>query len=120
MKPIHFLAVFSLTLFLSVSCFAQSPELFEQNNSNEGLTLNGQKLTVAGDGNTLVILGSSPALIITGSNNTISIQAVDEIEIAGSNNQVTWSAGASRDLPQVQDNGQGNQVKSGEVNPNQE
>jgi len=98
--------------------YAEGPQVFEQSDTQQGLTLNNTKLTVAGNNNTLVILGTSPALVVTGNGNNIKIQSVDQIEIAGSNNTITWSAGASTDLPKITDQGTGNKIQSGPVTAN--
>lgn len=114
MKTLAITLTTTAALFLSTA-FADGPQVFEESNSQQGLTLNNTKLTVAGDNNTLVILGTSPALVVTGSGNNIKIQAVDQIEIAGSNNTITYSSGASNDLPEINDKGSDNKIQSGPV-----
>ncbi len=114
MKTLAFTLTATAALFLSTA-LAEGPQVFEQSNAQEGLSLNNTKLTVAGNENTLVILGTSPALVVTGNGNNIKIQSVDQIEVAGSNNTITWSSGASADLPQIKDLGTGNKIQSGPV-----
>jgi hypothetical protein len=50
----------------------------------------------------------------------IKVQAVDEIAVAGSGNTITWSAGVSRDIPAVQNQGENNTIQGGEVSANDE
>jgi hypothetical protein len=119
MRPL--IATFSLVVFFVCSTLqASNPQVFEESGADQGLTLNHEKLTVAGDNNTLVILGFCSALVVTGSNNIIKVQAVDAIEVAGSGNTITWSAGVSRDLPEVTDQGKENTIQAGEVSANDE
>lgn len=109
------LAIATTLAFSLSSSFAEGPQVFEDSDAQQGLTLNNTKLTVAGSNNTLVILGTSPALVVTGSGNNIKIQSVDQIEIAGSNNTIVWSSGATQDLPKITDQGSGNKISSGSV-----
>lgn len=119
MRPL--LSILSVgVLFLVGTLHASNPQVFEQDGADQSLTLNHEKLTVAGSNNTLVILGFCNALVVTGSNNIIKVQAVDEIEVAGSGNTVTWSAGVSRDIPAVQNQGENNTIQGGEVSANDE
>lgn len=93
----------------------ESPIVNEQSEDTISYALTGQKLTIAGDNNTVTVRGETPAVIITGSGNTVQIQAVDRIEIAGGNNTVTWSAAVSLDLPQIVNEGQGNTISPGQI-----
>lgn len=112
-----------VTLLLSIATCAlltsaqaqEQSQIFEQNDATQGFQLNQEKLTVAGNNNSLVILGNCTTLVVTGSGNTIKILAVDTIEVVGNNNQITWSAGASVDLPQIVNQGANNTIQSGEV-----
>ena len=104
-------------LVLGSPAVAQNPRVFEQSDSTQTLTLTGEKFTVTGSNNTLIILGSCSPLVVAGSNNTIRVQATDQIAIAGNDNTITWSAAIERDLPQIEDEGKNNTVQSGEVSP---
>lgn len=110
----YLLALAATTLILGTA-LAEGPQVYEQSDSQQGLTLNNVKLTVAGNNNTLVILGTSPALVVTGSGNNIKIQSVDQIEVSGGNNTIVWSAAVSQDLPAIKDIGKGNNISSGPV-----
>lgn len=124
-RPVLVIVVMGVAMngFLLMSGLGQMPEdqinespiVNEQSNDFASYSLTGQKLTIAGDNNTITVRGETPAVVITGSGNTVKIEAVDKIEIAGSNNTVTWSAAVSLDLPVVVNQGTGNTVSSGAV-----
>jgi hypothetical protein len=120
-----FLATPALFLGLAFNALAQMPEaeinvspiVYEESNDFASYSLNGQKLTVASDNSTVTVRGQTPAVVITGNGNTVNIEAVDRIEIAGSNNTVTWASAVNRDLPKIVNQGQNNNISSGPVGP---
>lgn len=95
----------------------ESPIVYEESNDVASYSLTGQKLTVASDNSTVSVRGQTPAVIITGNGNTVNIEAVDRIEIAGSNNTVTWASAVNRDLPEIDNQGQNNTISTAPVEP---
>ncbi len=109
--------VVGFSLLVGSHLHAQNPRVIEDSNSTETLTISGEKITIAGSNNTFLILGTVSTLVIAGSDNTIRVQSVDQIVMAGSKNNVTWSAAVSLDIPKVEDSGKKNTVAQGEVSP---
>lgn len=115
-----FCVVFTLQANLSAqetlqSTQGQEPIVIESNDESHRPELSGQKLTVAGDGNTVLVLGECSVLVVTGDKNVISVKAVDRIVITGTGNTVKWSSGIKNDIPKVVDEGKDNQVSSGKI-----
>ncbi len=95
----------------------ESPLVYEESNDEASYSLTGQKLTIASDNSTVSVRGQTPAVIITGNGNTVNIESVDRIEIAGSNNTVTWASAVNRDLPEIVNQGQNNTISTAPVEP---
>lgn len=91
------------------------PMVFEESGETRDLYLKGAKLTVTGSDNTIRVMSNCSALVVIGSGNVIQVMAVDKIDLVGSNNQITWSAGITNDEPTVSDKGKDNTVQAGSV-----
>ena len=66
-------------------------------------------VTVSGVSNTIVITGHCTKLTVSGMQNSVTVDAVDSIDAAGFNNQVTYHSGS----PKISKSGDGNVVEQG-------
>jgi Protein of unknown function (DUF3060) len=78
-------------------------------NGNQTLTCNDSIVTVSGVSNTVVIRGACKSLTVSGMQNSITVDAVDSIEVSGFNNQVTYHTGS----PSIDKSGAQNIVQQG-------
>ena len=88
---------------------------FTQDDKNVGVTgsnvtkdfaVSGQDVAVYGSGNTLTFTGDTHGLSVTGSDNHIQVENADMVNVAGQNNQVTYSG----TKPEITKAGEGNLV----------
>ena len=78
-------------------------------NGNQPLTCNDSIVTVSGVSNTVVIRGHCKSLAVSGVQNSITVDAVDSIEVSGFNNRVTYHTGS----PSIDKSGAQNAVQQG-------
>jgi Protein of unknown function (DUF3060) len=78
-------------------------------NANQTLTCNDSIVTVSGISNTVVLRGHCKSLTLSGAQNSITVDAVDSIEVSGFNNQVIYHTGS----PSIENSGAQNVVQQG-------
>lgn len=78
-------------------------------NANQTLTCNDSIVTVSGISNTVVLRGHCKSLTLSGTQNSITVDAVDTIEVSGFNNQVIYHTGS----PSIENSGLQNVVQQG-------
>ena len=66
-------------------------------------------VTVSGISNTVVLRGHCKSLTLSGAQNSITVDAVDSIEVSGFNNQVIYHTGS----PSIENSGAQNVVQQG-------
>jgi Protein of unknown function (DUF3060) len=78
-------------------------------NANQTLTCNDSIVTVSGISNTVILRGHCKSLTVSGVQNSITVDAVDTIEVSGFNNQVIYHTGS----PSIDNSGAQNVVQQG-------
>jgi hypothetical protein len=78
-------------------------------NQNRTIACNGSVVSVSGISNKVVITGHCASLTVSGVQNSVTVDAVDTIEAAGFNNQVTYHTGS----PSIDKSGEQNVVQQG-------
>jgi hypothetical protein len=78
-------------------------------NVNRTIACNDSIVSVSGISNVVVITGHCASLTVSGVRNSVTVDAVDTIEAAGFNNQVTYHTGS----PSIDKSGDGNVVQQG-------
>lgn len=78
-------------------------------NANQTIACNQSIVNISGISNTLVITGHCASLTVSGSKNSITVDAVDTIQVSGINNQVTYHTGS----PSQDQSGFGNVIRKG-------
>jgi hypothetical protein len=78
-------------------------------NANQKMACNQSIVNISGISNTVVITGHCASLRVSGSKNSITVDAVDTIEVSGVNNQVTYHSGS----PSQDQSGFGNVIQQG-------
>lgn len=86
----------------------------DKNNQKRTLDCAGGSVTVDGNGNVLILKGDCSTLKINGNDNTVTAEAVAEIETWGNRNKVTWARGAGGRPPKVSNPGTGNTIRRAE------
>ncbi|MBV8861570.1 MAG: DUF3060 domain-containing protein [Mycobacterium sp.] len=78
-------------------------------NGNQTITCNDSIVTVSGVSNVVVLRGHCKSLATSGVQNSITVDAVDSIDVSGFNNQVIYHTGS----PRIDKSGVGNVVQQG-------
>ncbi len=72
---------------------------------------NGEHVIIDGMGNELTLSGRAGYLEVSGSDQTVFIEAANQIEVSGNNNKIYWEKEVGGKVPQVRDAGSGNVIK---------
>jgi hypothetical protein len=78
-------------------------------NENRTVACNDSTVTVSGISNTVVLTGHCASLTVSGMKNVVTVDAVDNIDASGLDNQVTFHSGS----PQISNSGSENTVQQG-------
>jgi Protein of unknown function (DUF3060) len=78
-------------------------------NANQRIACNQSIVNISGISNTVVITGHCASLTVSGSKNSITVDAVDTIQVSGIDNQVTYHTGS----PSQDQSGFGNVIRQG-------
>ena len=85
---------------------------FSKSNITEEMLVDGKDLLISGNDNKLTIIGKINKVFISGNNNDITIVAVNEIEVTGNGNFVSWEkTNNNNPKPFVQDKGGYNNIE---------
>jgi hypothetical protein len=73
-------------------------------------TLTGTCTKVQIMGNHAIVTGSTTTITVSGSHNVATLDAVDDITVAGKGNSISWKKGASKPAPTIANPGKDNKV----------
>jgi Protein of unknown function (DUF3060) len=76
---------------------------------NRTITCNDSAINISGISNKFVITGHCASLNVSGVQNSVTVDAVDTVEVSGFNNQITYHTGS----PSIDKSGDGNVVQQG-------
>jgi hypothetical protein len=76
---------------------------------NRTITCNDSAINISGISNKFVITGHCASLNVSGVQNSVTVDAVDTVEVSGFNNQITYHSGS----PSIDKSGDGNVVQQG-------
>jgi hypothetical protein len=93
---------------LTLDC-AKNPKI-ELIGNHITATLLGRCVRVQIMGNHAVVTGSATSVNVSGNHNVATLDAVDDIAVAGKNNAVSWKKGATKKAPTVASSGKDNKV----------
>lgn len=94
-----------------ISNVADDAVKYNKSNTTEEIVVNGKDVVISGNGNKLTINGEINKVLITGKNNDITFVAVNEIEITGTGNFVSWEkTNNNKPKPAIQDKGEYNNI----------
>lgn len=77
------------------------------------ITLNGTCEAVIVSGNHASVKGSSVRFLVSGNDNTVDVDAADEIQVTGNKNTVSYKKGIKAKAPRVSNPGNNNTVSAG-------
>ncbi|QSQ24628.1 DUF3060 domain-containing protein [Pyxidicoccus parkwayensis] len=70
----------------------------------------GTKVEITGASNDVTLTGECKSVEVSGSGNKVKVEATSSIEVAGTNNNVTWKRGHGKSKPKISRTGVGNKV----------
>jgi hypothetical protein len=98
-------------LALVLSASAADPFVIAENDRTVAYACTpGASVSLAGNGNKVTLRGDCGGVNVAGNDNTLTIEGVRTISVAGNRNTVTWQRGAGRDPPRVDNTGNGNRI----------
>ena len=89
---------------------AQAQTTVTSSGQTRSIDCRGQTVQITGSKNTLTVTGECRKVDVAGVGNTVSIEAVERIEVTGTNNRVTWQRALGGDTPRIARTGMGNSV----------
>jgi hypothetical protein len=96
---------------LAVDC--AKDKLVTVSGNHATITLTGTCEGVIVSGNHATVKGSSVRVLVSGNNNTVEIDAADEIHVTGNKNTVSYKKGIKAKAPKVSNPGNNNSVSAG-------
>lgn len=103
--------VFCLLFSLLAAAEAHAQLRVDASDQRQSLDCKGQALLVLGSRNQLTLSGQCSKVEINGSDNVVTVDTIDEIEVVGQRNRVSWQRTiGDRRSPRVSTVGPGNEI----------
>jgi Protein of unknown function (DUF3060) len=93
---------------------AQAQTTMTSSGQRRSIACDGETVQITGSRNTLTITGDCQKVDVAGTGNVVTIEAVERIEVTGTNNRVTWQRALRGDAPRVSRTGLGNTIARAE------
>jgi hypothetical protein len=93
---------------VTVDCAKDKNVIINSNKVTATLTGTCDRVYIAG--NKATVKGSAVQILVAGNDNTLTLDAVDELMVSGNDNTVTYKKGIKQKSPKVGNPGNGNKV----------